>query len=174
MKRLSAVIFLAASGLFLKPVLADDASQRAVAAKVIDATNVKEAMKTGFDAVMGSAIENMRQHGMPQAGVDEIKAAVDKWYNQEINFEDIRPKLVDLYVKGFTEDELKQLETFYETPVGKKAIQEMPSLMHQDAMVAQEYTKSKIPSLNAQITPILTKYRDQMQAAGAGAAPSGN
>jgi hypothetical protein len=172
MKRFSAVIFLAALGLLIKPALADETSQRALAAKLIDMTNGKDTMRAGFDAVIDTVIENMHQHGMPQAGVDEIKAAVNKWYDSEINFDDIRPKMVDLYVKDFSEDDLKQILAFYESPVGQKAIKNLPSVMREGAMIAQEYTKAKIPSLNAQLTPILVKYRDQMESAG-GAAPAG-
>ena len=54
----------------------------------------------------------------------------------------------------------------------------MPSVMHEGAVVAQEYTKAKIPTHNAQLSPILAKYRDQMQAAAApgagGPPPAGN
>src|SRR5277367_4053482 len=106
MNRLSAAIILALLGLFVKPALADDASQRAVASKLIDLIKSKESIRAQFDSMMNGAIENMRQHGMPQEGVDQIRQAIGKWYDTEINFEDIRPKMVDAYVKSFSEDEL--------------------------------------------------------------------
>jgi uncharacterized protein len=170
MKRLSAIIFVAAIGLLIKPAFADDTSERALASKLIDMTNGKDSIRAGFDTVINGVIDNMHQHGMPQEGVDEIKAAVGKWYDSEIHFEDIRPKMVDAYVKAFTEDDLKAIVNFYESPVGQKAIKEMPGVMREGAMVAQEYTKEKIPLLNAELTPILVKYRDQMEASGAGGA----
>jgi hypothetical protein len=175
MKRLSTLfIVLATLGILAKPVLADDADARATASKLIDLTRGKESIRQGFDSVINNVIANMQAHGLPQSGVDEIKAAVDKWYVSEINFEDIRPKMIDAYTKDFSADELKQILNFYETPVGQKAIKEMPDVMKQGAMVAQAYTKDKIPDLNAALTPILAKYRDQMQSAsGAGAPPSG-
>jgi hypothetical protein len=175
MKRLSTLfIFLSALGMLVKPVFADDdAAARATASKLIDMTRGKESIREGFDSVINGVIANMQAHGLPQAGVDEIKAAVDKWYDSEINFEDIRPKMEDAYVKDFSPDELKQILAFYETPVGQKAIKEMPDVMRQGAMIAQAYTKEKIPDLNTALTPILAKYRDQMQAAsGAGAPPA--
>lgn len=174
MKRLSAVIFLAAIGLLIKPAFGDETSHRLLAAKLIDLTNGKDTMRAGFDSVINGVIENMHQHGMPQQGVDEIKAAVAKWYDAEINFDDIRPKMVDVYVKDFSEGDLKQVVDFYESPVGQKVIKNLPGVMREGAVIAQEYTKAKIPSLNAQLTPILVKYRDQMEAAhaaGAGGAP---
>lgn len=171
MKRFSAVIFLAAMGLLIKPVLADDTSERALASKLIDLTGGKDNMKAAFDAVINNVIDNMQQHGMPQAGVDELKAAVDKWYVANIHFEDVRPKMVDAYLKDFTEADLKTILAFYESPVGQKAIKTMPDVLRTGAMAEQDYTKEKIPSLNAELTPILVKYRDQMEPSGAGAAP---
>jgi hypothetical protein len=123
--------------------------------------------------VIDGVIENMHQHGMPQEGVDEIKAAVGRWYDAEINFDDIRPKMVEIYIRDFTEDDLKKIVAFYESPVGQKTIKNLPNVMRQGAMIAQDYTKEKIPSLNAQLTPILVKYRDQMESAGASGGGAG-
>ena len=168
MKRLSVVIFIAAIGLLVKPVLADETSQRALAAKLVDMTNGKDSMRAGIETIINNVIENMHSHGLPEAGVDEIRAAFGKWYDAEINFDDVRPKMVEIYVRDFSEDDLKQIVAFYESPVGQKTIKNMPNVMRQTAMIAQEYTKEKIPSLNAQLTPILVKYRDLMQSAGGG------
>ena len=145
MKRFSAVIFLAALGLFIKPVLADDASARVLASKLIDMTNGKEHMRAGFDAVMNNVIDNMHQHGMPQAGVDEIRAAIDKWYTAEINFDEVRPKMVDVYIKDFSEDDLKAIVAFYQSPIGQKAIKNCPTYARIRRDGAQEYTKVEDP-----------------------------
>jgi hypothetical protein len=83
---------------------------------------------------------------------------------------------VEIYIRDFSEDDLKKIVAFYESPVGQKTIKNLPNVMRQGAMIAQEYTKEKIPSLNAQLTPILVKYRDQMQSApmpGAAGVPGG-
>ena len=50
----------------------------------------------------------MQAHGLPQQGVDELKAAVDKWYAATINFEDVRPKMIDAYLAHFTEAPLEE------------------------------------------------------------------
>jgi hypothetical protein len=174
MKSLSAAIFLAFLSLLIKPAYADDASQRALAGKLIDLTNGKNAMRVGFDAVFSGMLDNLRQHGMPDQGLQEIQAAVNKWYDSEINFDDIRPQMVDIYVKDFDEDDLKQIVAFYESPVGQKAIKNLPTVMQQAAAMAQAYTKSKIPTLNADLEPIFEKYQAQMQqsAPGTGAPPA--
>jgi hypothetical protein len=104
---------------------------------------------------------------------EELKTAISQWYEKDIHFEDIRPKLIDIYVKHFTEDEIKQLIAFYQSPIGRKMVREMPVVMKEGAEVGQEYTKSKIADLDAVLTPILMKYRDQMQGGAGGGAPGG-
>ena len=56
--------------------------------------------------------------------------------------------MVDIYVKEFSEDDLKQILAFYKSPIGPKAIKNLPGVMREGAVIAQEYTKAKIPSLN--------------------------
>jgi hypothetical protein len=173
MKRFTAIIFLAAIGMLIQPAaFADDTAARALASKLIDLTGGKDNMKAGFNAVISNVIDNMQAHGLPQQGVDELKAAVDKWYDANIKFEDVRPKMIDAYVANFTVDDLKGLLAFYQSPVGQKAIKTMPDVLRAGAAAEQDYTKSKIPSLNAELTPILVKYRDAMEPSGSGAAPS--
>ena len=173
MKRLSAIIFLAALSLSIKPALADDASARVLAAKVIDLVSNKDMMRSNLEAMMNGNIENMQHHGLPQEGVDAVRAAISKWYDAEINFNDIQPKIVDIYVKNFSEDDLKQLLAFYQSPIGQKAIKTMPTVMREGAMVTQDYTNTKIPTLKTEVMTILSKYRDQMEAAGAAGAGAG-
>ncbi len=173
MKPLFAAIFLVALTLATKPLLADDASARALAGQLIDMTNGKEVMRNAFDGVINSMISNMQAQGMPQAGVDEIKAAIDKWYDAEIKFDEIRPKMIDIYVQNFSEDDLKQLVAFYNSPVGQKAIKSLPVVMSQSMALTQEYTKSKIPMLTDQISAIVQKYAAQMQGGAGGASGGG-
>jgi hypothetical protein len=172
MKLLPLIISIAALGLCAMPLKADETSQRDLAAKLIDMTNGKETMRAGFDTVMNGVIQNMQDHGLPQAGVDEIKAAIASWYDKEINFDDIRPKLVEVYIKNFTEDDLKTIVAFYETPVGQKTIKSLPVVMRSAAALTQDYMKSKVSTLNEELTPIMVKYRDQMQSAHSAAAPA--
>jgi len=130
-------------------------------------------MHAGFNAAINGLIQNMTQHGLPQAGVDEVRAAVDKWYADEIKFSEVEPKIAAVYVKDFSEAELKAIVDFYQTPAGQKAIKLMPMVMQDSAQVAQDYTSPKIPSLNATLTPILMKYQKMANAAAGGAPGAG-
>jgi hypothetical protein len=55
-------------------------------------------------------------------------------FNERLNFSTIIETVYPpLYEKTFSEEELRQLVTFYRTPVGRRSIEMMPSLMQEAA-----------------------------------------
>jgi len=141
------------------PAFADEANQRALAEKILEITKSEEAMRTGFLAVFDPILNNMRQGGMPPAATDEVKAAVREWFDTEVRWEDLKPKMIDIYVKEFSEQELKDLLEFYQSPTGQKAVTKLAVVMQQGAAVGQQYFTGKQASLNERLKPIVEKYR---------------
>ena len=54
---------------------------------------------------------------------------------------------VPIYDKYFSDDELRQLMAFYETPVGKKTITVMPQLMNELMRAASNWDKSSVATV---------------------------
>ncbi len=143
----------------LLPTLAhaDEASHRAAAAKLLDAVNSKSVMRAAFMAFIDSAGTNLGAKTSP-AEIADMKQALSDWFDQDFKWEDLQPKLVDIYIKAFTEDELNQLAAFYKTPVGQKALTQLPEMMKQGAAVGQQYAASKQASLMERIKKVSDKY----------------
>ncbi len=171
MKFISSVllVFLASS----VACVADEASHRQVAADMIDVINGPAVLRAGIDSALDPMLEQLQSQGAPAAAIREIKAAVTEWVNKEIVWDEIRPKLIDLYAREFNEEELKALLAFYKTPVGAKALNRLPALFAEGAKIGQEYAETKQASLNARLEKIAEKYKDQLKApeAAAEAAP---
>lgn len=161
-RKLLLVLFAAAATCF-----ADDASHRKVASDMIDLVNGPAALRTGIESALEPMVEELKTHGAPEGAIRELKEAVTDWANKEIVWDEIKPKLVEIYVRDFTEDELKQLLAFYKTPVGAKALKIMPNLFAEGARIGQEYAESKQESLNARLEKIADKYKDQLKGANA-------
>jgi hypothetical protein len=138
---------------------ADDPSSQKAAEAILEATNAAGAMKAGFLATIDPMIANMKQQGMPDAAGTEIRIAMTEWFDQEIKWSDIKPKLVELYVQEFTGPELNELLAFYQTPLGKKAIVKLPVIMRQGSMIGQEYAAKNQESLKQKIQAIVERYR---------------
>jgi uncharacterized protein len=115
-------------------------------------------MKSGFKAMIDPIIASMRQRGMPEAAAQEVKDVFGKWFAEEIKWEEIKPKMEDIYVQQFTEQELKELLAFYQTPTGQKAIEKLPIVMQQGAVIGREYAQNKSQSLQTKLKEIAEKY----------------
>lgn len=143
---------------FCSVSLADEASHREAAARILEITKADKAMQGGFQAMIDPLVASMRQRGMPEAAAQEVKEAFNQWFTKEIKWEDIKPRMVDIYVGQFTESELKDLYAFYQSPTGQKTIEKLPVVMKQGAAIGGEYAQAKQQSLQLKLKEIAEKY----------------
>jgi hypothetical protein len=66
-------------------------------------------------------------------------------------------KLLPIYDKYFTDDEIKQIIAFYQTPVGKKTIAVLPKIVSESMMAGQQWGQSLQPEINRRIETALKK-----------------
>jgi len=157
------------------PVLtqADEASHKAAALKLVSRIESKEAMLAAFSSVIEPMTKQMEQNGVPAAAIKEVREAVVDWFNKEVNFETIAPKMAELYMQEFSEEELNKVIAFYDTPVGKKLLLKLPTLMQKGAAVGQEQLAGKQADLQKRIVEIMTKYAPGAPGGSGAPAPGG-
>lgn len=56
-------------------------------------------------------------------------------------------QIIPVYDKHFTENEIKEVIKFYQTPVGKKTIQVMPQLLQESMAIGQTWGEQVAPKL---------------------------
>lgn len=151
--RLVALLFLTLLG----SLRADTASHRQAADDILSLISGPEMFRAGFETFLGPMLENMRQNGVPEAQLKEIEAAFKDWLDKDIKWDELKPRMVDIYVQEFTEAELKEILVFYKSPVGAKALKRLPALMAEGGKVGQEYAKTKEAALEARIRKIMEK-----------------
>ncbi|HTB63381.1 MAG TPA: DUF2059 domain-containing protein [Opitutales bacterium] len=157
--------------LFLLPcaAMADDASHRQAAMKLLEATGGKDVMRNAFIAV----IDNMpASKSMPAAENADMKQAVQQWFDEDFKWEDLSSQIADIYAKAFTEDELNQLIAFYQTPLGKKTISLLPEVMKQGSALGAQYALSKQDLLTARLQKVELKYASGAKVPEASPAPT--
>ena len=107
----------------------------------------------------------MKREGMPEAARTEMRKAFTEWFDQEVKWSDIKPKLIEIYSHDFTPEELRTLLAFLQKPLGQKVMAKLPLVMQDGAFAGQQYFKTKSDSLNAKLAPIFQKYQNQGKAA---------
>jgi len=60
-------------------------------------------------------------------------------------------EMVRIYAEAYSEDELRQLIAFYQTPIGRKTLQIMPELMQKGMAVGQKLAQEHLPELQQAI-----------------------
>ncbi|MDF5729025.1 MAG: DUF2059 domain-containing protein [Rhizonema sp. PD38] len=57
----------------------------------------------------------------------------------EVNTDDVVQQLIPIYSKYYSDEDIKGLITFYQTPLGKKTIMLLPQLSQESIVVGQKY-----------------------------------
>ena len=74
----------------------------------------------------------------------KAKASLDK----AVGWDKLKPEMVKLYTSSFSEQELKDLIAFYQSPLGKKVQETMPRVTAESAQMAQGKLETAVPEVN--------------------------
>lgn len=140
------IVLLLVALLFITPapVRADEASHRKSVETLLGLMNMESLLNQSIDQMMQIQVQQNPQIAPHQK---EMKAFLSKY----MSWETLKEDMVKLYMAEFTEAELKELIAFYQTPVGIKTIERMPTLMAKGAQLGQKRVQEHLPELQATI-----------------------
>jgi hypothetical protein len=107
----------------LAPVVAlgDAQSHRKAAENLLLVMEVDKSLPK----VVEQVVERQVQHNPQLAPQREV---LQRFLTTYVNWENVKEETITAYTHEFTEPELQQLMEFYQTPLGKKANENMPKL----------------------------------------------
>ena len=85
---------------------------------------------------------------------EETRKTIDEALSEEGGFIDL---LVLIYDRNFTHNEIKEMISFYNTPLGKKLIATMPVLMQEGMAAGKQWGKQFSPILQERVRSRLRK-----------------
>jgi len=70
-------------------------------------------------------------------------ATAEFWdaFMKEADMSELFEKIIPVYEENFTDDDIRQLIAFYQSPIGKKMIEKMPVIMQQSMQIGTEWGK---------------------------------
>lgn len=137
-----------------EPTTDKPASEQLLDAIQYEQTTIDAAM-AGFDGFIGQ----MKQNGVSDAAIAEIRKEAGKIYAKIFSAPEMRKKTAELYEKHFTEDELLQLVEFYRSPLGRKTLAGMPSVMKDAVTMAMPAIQKEMPAFQQKIQEIVEKHQ---------------
>lgn len=112
--------------------------------------------------LLEKSIDQMLQIQIQQnPNLEPYKGTMLKFLKKHMSYENLKDDLIRLYTESFNEDELRQISTFYQTPVGQKAVLKMPELMSKGAQLGASKVQQHIGELQAMIQEEVKRNQSQ-------------
>lgn len=143
----AAVLLSCAAG----PVLADSASHAADAERFLKLANADKLAVPVYAQVQQMFAQRFAQAQAPEgkkALLESYQAKANASLDKAVGWDKIRPDMVKLYTSNFSEQELKELIAFYQSPLGEKMLKKMPALTEQSAKLTQAKLETAVPEVN--------------------------
>lgn len=103
-------------------------------------------------SVMEQSIEQMLDVQIQQnPAIGEYRDVMLAFFAKYMSYESIRPAMVTLYSDAFTADELREIIVFNRTPTGQKALELIPTLMREGAVLGAQRVQDNIGELQKMI-----------------------
>jgi hypothetical protein len=97
-----------------------------------------------------------------KALLETYQAKANAALDQAVGWDKLKPDMVKLYTSNFNEQELKELIEFYQSPLGQKVLQKMPTLTAQAAQAAQ-LTQSKLQAAVPKVNKMLADMTAELE-----------
>jgi hypothetical protein len=111
-------------------------------------------MKESYEGMI-KRITKMQIQANPK--IQSIEPMIETFFTKYMGWEAQRGDIAALYAKNYTADELKKLNTFYQTPLGQKTVQLMPQLAAAAAQIGQSRMMQHMPEMKTMIEAELKK-----------------
>ena len=88
--------------------------------------------------------------------------SAESWerFRKKLNASELIEQIVPLYDKYYTLEDLRDINTFYESPAGKKIITTLPSLTQESMTIGQEWGDKKAAELEKELEAEKEKLKD--------------
>lgn len=80
-----------------------------------------------------------------------FKDVMMQFFQKHMSYDSLKPDMLRIYAETFSGQELKEINAFYSTEVGKKTIEKMPALMAQGAQIGAARVQENIGELQVMI-----------------------
>ena len=150
--------------LLVTPAWAGESSHKKLAKRLMEVNGMKQATEDAADTMINGLYDTMLIQfpvSIKQCFVggfrNDMKEIVYKYVNVEKQLESTADKMVEL----FTEQEIKELIAFHESPLGQKLLKNLAILMQHGMKDGQEIVQKNIGNIQTDVQVAVRKYLNQ-------------
>jgi hypothetical protein len=143
-KYIVTVIVLMLMAVSAQSSLAGEKSHRKAAEKLLELSDMASTMDQVIDQTLMMEIQQTPQLVLYQ---DVMK----RFFKKYLGWESLKDDFVKIYMEEFTEEEIRDIVAFYETPTGQKTLKKAPVLFAKGAEIGQRRVEENIAELQTML-----------------------
>jgi len=120
--------------------------------------SIDKQMEGGFEAMLPALDQMAARFKLNAEGKAELKEIFRTWFNEDIDRNNMINQIKKIYSDSFTDDEMRKVTAFYQTPVGKKFLEKSTTLMQLGAQIGMKEAQSKQAKLMERVKPFFDKH----------------
>ncbi|GDY26887.1 DUF2059 domain-containing protein [Agarivorans sp. Toyoura001] len=97
--------------------------------------------------------------------LSKFEPVLNQWAETYLTWDEMKPKIAEVYLKHFTDEELEQLVAFYKTPVGQKSQALNATLIRETALASAMVAKGHHKKLEEMLQQAAAQVKQQQEAA---------
>jgi uncharacterized protein len=105
----------------------------------------------GADNAKAAGLEMLRATIRQNPDLAPYEGVIQGWFAKIADSEEFKAQSRDVYVRHFTEGELRQLSEFYKTEVGKKLARSLPEIAKESAEASAKFIQDNLSDLQAKL-----------------------
>jgi len=131
----------------------NDAEYKQAVTKLLEQTGMKESFSKIIEQQTDVLVKRLPV-------LKSVKDDIKSFYSKYLSWDRIKEETIKIYKKYYTLEEIKELQKFYQTPVGKKTIKVLPSIMQESRMIGYNLVKSHGKELDDIISKAMKSQKE--------------
>lgn len=91
------------------------------------------------------------------------RPVIMRFLEKHMSYQNLKDDMIQIYENAFTTAELRELNIFYASPVGRKVVDKLPELMKQGAQLGAARVQANLPELQAMIQAEVERLEGRQQ-----------
>ncbi len=137
-KQLLGAVCFAVLIAFSQPGRADEQSHKKAVEELFVEMKIEEEISKSLELMIQA------QAGANPQG-SNVMNAVRQFYSKYLGWESQKPDMIEIFMGAFNEKEIRELISFYKTPVGQKLIDKMPDMSAKVMEIAAKRLEEHMP-----------------------------
>ncbi len=162
-------ILLMALSLFCSLANADEVSHRAAAEELLLLTNVDKMLKPMWEQMEAMMEQQFDQMDAPEELrpiLNRYTSKMVKVMEEELGWAKMKNDYIDIYVKTYTEVEIRAVSEFYKSPAGKVFIEKIPQVMQESMAISQKNMPTfmnKLQKISEEMANEIKQFKEQQK-----------